>query len=91
MSQPTTLGGLVRRHGISAVAEVLGISKTSLPAKRSGAVGLSVDELCRLIMAYGSPRYPHPDGRREFDIEATILDIGERRLRRQKQADPVPD
>jgi len=75
----TDLHGLIRRYGAETVAAVMGCASATLANKRSGAVGVSLDELYRLACAFGSPRYPLPGGGAEFDTETAVMRLGEKR------------
>ena len=63
---------LVRTSGEDEVADVIGCAVGSLRNKRSGQRPLTVDELYRLVIAYGS----------RFDLAATVRKIGGRRAAR---------
>ena len=65
---------LIKKHGESEVAAVLGVTVASLRIKRSGQRPLSVDDLFLLARRYGFT----------FDIEATVMRIGGKRHERTR-------
>lgn len=87
---PTDFHGLTRRHGIAAVASVMGLSEGSLVSKRSGRVSMSSDDIHALMMHYGTRSYPTGSGRAEFDVEATLMRMGEKRRPNAAPSDVDP-
>jgi hypothetical protein len=71
MPDTLDLHGLTRVYGVEAVAAALNRTVRSTADIRSGQHALTVDDLYRLIQVYPA-----------FDLEATILRIGQ--VRRHK-------